>query len=189
MSKLSNCRLESKWSSLGKVGDAAFAWRSVRRWGAALCLLTCGIIAVGCGDDDGDPAHDTTAPTTTASPAGGSYATEQSVVLTCDDGTGSGCSATYYTTDGSNPTTASTVYTSAIAVSADLTLNYFSVDNEGNAEAVQTETYVIDSGGPAAPVITSPTNGSVTNNTQPVVSGTAEAGSTVELFDTDGVTS
>src|SRR5690606_11046579 len=41
---------------------------------------------------------DTTAPTTTASPAGGTYDAAQNVTLSCDDGTGTGCQSTYYTT-------------------------------------------------------------------------------------------
>src|SRR4030042_3785214 len=36
-------------------------------------------------------------PTTTASPAGGTYQTPQLVTLTCSDGTGLGCDKIYYT--------------------------------------------------------------------------------------------
>lgn len=46
---------------------------------------------------------------------------------------------------------------------------------------------VPDTTAPDAPVITSPTNGSTTNDTTPTVSGTAEAHATVEVF--DGATS
>lgn len=47
---------------------------------------------------------DVAPPTTTASPAGGVYATAQNVTLVCDDGTGgSGCSATYYKRTGAPP--------------------------------------------------------------------------------------
>ena len=46
-------------------------------------------------------APDSSAPVTTASPAGGDYNTAQNVTLSCNDATGSGCSKTYYTTDGS----------------------------------------------------------------------------------------
>ena len=53
---------------------------------------------------------DTSAPVTTASPAGGDYNAAQNVTLSCNDGTRSGCSKTYYTTDGSTPTTSSPVY-------------------------------------------------------------------------------
>jgi hypothetical protein len=87
-------------------------------------------------------------PATTAAPHGGTYDDAQSVVLTCTDSSGTGCAATYYTTDGADPTTASSVYSDPIAVSDDTTLKFFSKDNEGTSEPVNTETYVI---GPAAP--------------------------------------
>lgn len=64
-------------------------------------------------------ASDIKAPATTASPAGGSYTSAQSVILTClDNAGGSGCSKTYYTTDGSMPTTSSSVYSSPISISS-----------------------------------------------------------------------
>ncbi|MFY0528498.1 chitobiase/beta-hexosaminidase C-terminal domain-containing protein [Archangium gephyra] len=91
---------------------------------------------------------DTTAPTTTATPAGSIYNADQSVVLTCDDGTGTGCAATHYTTDGSEPTTGSPRYTEALSITANTTLKYFSVDTAGNAETVNTSTYVIDTVAP-----------------------------------------
>ncbi|AKJ07454.1 chitobiase/beta-hexosaminidase-like protein [Archangium gephyra] len=91
---------------------------------------------------------DTAAPTTTATPPGSIYNSAQSVVLTCDDGTGTGCAATYFTTDGSEPTASSPRYTAALALSTNTTLKYFSVDTAGNAETVNTSTYVIDTVAP-----------------------------------------
>lgn len=98
-------------------------------------------------DVDACPA-DTTAPVTTASPVEGTYATAQSVTLSCSD-SDSGCGNTYYTTNGSDPTTASTVYSGAISISSTTTLKYFSVDNAtpANNEAVKTATYTIDACG------------------------------------------
>jgi hypothetical protein len=65
--------------------------------------------------------------------------TNQTVVLTPSDGTGSGVAATHYTTNGSTPTTASPSGTS-VALTADglYTVKYFSLDNVSNSEAVQT---------------------------------------------------
>jgi hypothetical protein len=65
--------------------------------------------------------------------------TNQTVTLTASDGTGSGVTATRYTTDGSTPTNASPQGT-AVNLTADgiYTIKYFSVDNVSNTEAVKT---------------------------------------------------
>jgi hypothetical protein len=86
---------------------------------------------------------DSTAPTTSASPPGGVYGPAQTVTLACDSDAGAGCAATYYTVDGSTPTTRSTRYTAPLTVSARTTLKFFSVDAAGNAEAVKTQQYFI----------------------------------------------
>jgi len=82
-------------------------------------------------------------PTTTASPAGGTYTAPQTVTLTATD-TDSTVTGTYYTTDGSTPTTSSTAYSAPISIIEDTTLKFFSVDGLGNTEEVKTENYVID---------------------------------------------
>ena len=86
---------------------------------------------------------DTVAPSTSASPAGGSFASAQSVALTCGDGSGSGCDKIYYTTDGTTPTTASSQYASALNIAASTTLKFFASDLAGNLETIRTETYFI----------------------------------------------
>lgn len=86
--------------------------------------------------------RDSTAPTTTASPASGTYTSAQTVTLTATDAD-SGVAATYYTTDGTDPTTSSTEYSSPITISETTTLKFFSVDNAENSEAVKTEIYTI----------------------------------------------
>jgi YD repeat-containing protein len=90
---------------------------------------------------------DTIAPTTTASPAGGTYNSAQSVTLSCSDGSGSGCDKIYYTTDGTTPTTSSPVYSAPINISIATYLKFFSKDWAGNSEPVRTETYFINTGG------------------------------------------
>lgn len=90
------------------------------------------------------------APVTRADPPGGLYDGAVSVTLACSDG-GSGCAATYYTTDGSDPTTASSRYVGAVTVAEALTLRYFSVDAAGNAEPPRLDAYVLDT---TAPTVT-----------------------------------
>jgi LysM repeat protein len=91
--------------------------------------------------------QDNTPPTTLASPDHGIYNTNQTVTLTCSDA-GSGCSKTYYTTNGDTPTTSSAEYTSAISITSTATLKFFSTDSNGNEESVNTETYTIDKDAP-----------------------------------------
>ncbi len=84
-------------------------------------------------------------PSTTASPPGGRYNATQQVTLTCADNPGgTGCADTHYTADGSTPTAASPLYTGPIAIAANATLRFFSVDAQGNAETPRQEIYVID---------------------------------------------
>ena len=89
---------------------------------------------------DGPTDEDTVAPTTIATPRGGTYPSPVTVTLTADE-----IATTYYTLDGTNPTAISTKYTSPIVISSDTILKFFSVDPAGNIEAVKTETYVIQS--------------------------------------------
>lgn len=85
------------------------------------------------------PPTDTTAPTVTASPSGGTYTSVQSVTLSANE-----TSTIYYTTDGSTPTTSSTPYSSPIVISVNTTLKFFARDTAGNDSAVQTVTYTIN---------------------------------------------
>ncbi|WP_232278979.1 chitobiase/beta-hexosaminidase C-terminal domain-containing protein [Geotalea uraniireducens] len=108
---------------------------------------------------------DATAPVTTASPAGGVYNAAKSVTMTCGDGTGAGCDKIYYTTDGTTPTTASSVYSGAITVAATATLKYFATDLVGNSETVKSQTYTIDT----TPPVTAASPGSGAYNTSQTV--------------------
>ncbi|GEM_PF-3107567 len=115
---------------------------------------------------------DVAAPVTTASPAGGIYNTTQSVTLTCSDGSGVGCDKIYFTTDGTTPTTASSVYSSPITIASTTTLKFFAQDKAGNSEAVKTEVYTIDT---VSPVTTASPAGGVYNTTQSVILSCTDA--------------
>lgn len=82
---------------------------------------------------------DTFTPTVTISPIGGSYNAAQNITLTADEP-----ATIYYTLNGSNPTTASTVYSAPIPISSTVTLKYFAKDTAGNSSVIQSATYTID---------------------------------------------
>jgi len=98
-----------------------------------------------------DIVVDTTAPATpSATPAGNTYNTTQSVTLAS-----AGSSALYYTLDGSTPTTSSTLYAGTVSVSSSLTLKALAVDNAGNQSTVMSESYVISIASVVTPAATS----------------------------------
>jgi hypothetical protein len=120
---------------------------------------------------------DTTAPTVTMSPAAGLYNTSKSVTLTVNE-----TATIYYTTDGSTPTTSSTVYSAPISISATTTLKYFAKDTAGNSSAVQTAVFTIDT---VLPVLTITSGGTFTG-TKSVTMSTDE---TADIYYTiDGST-
>lgn len=84
----------------------------------------------------GTTVSDTTAPVTSVSPKGSTFSTPVTVTLSRNE-TGT----TYYTTNGTTPTTSSSVYLNPITISETTTLKYFSRDTAGNSEAVKTEVY------------------------------------------------
>ncbi len=75
---------------------------------------------------------------------GGTYSSTVSVSLVASDG-GSGVASTYYTTDGSDPTTSPTrsVYSAPILLTGTTTVRFFSTDHVGNVEAPQSQTITI----------------------------------------------
>lgn len=93
------------------------------------------------------------------------------VTLTCSESGGSGCSHTYYTTDGTTPTASSSSGNSfTLTTDGTYTIKYFSTDTLGNQESVKTasNTVKIDKTSPANPGLSSPT-GYTNNNTQPTL--------------------
>ena len=87
------------------------------------------------------PTGDKTAPVTTASPLGGTFSSAVTVTLSVNE-----AATTYFTTDGSTPTTSSTVYSAPLTFSTTTTLKYFSKDTAGNSETVKSQTYTISGG-------------------------------------------
>jgi chondroitinase B-like protein/chitobiase/beta-hexosaminidase-like protein/Big-like domain-containing protein len=97
---------------------------------------------------------DTLAPTVSASPVGGLYGSEQSILLVANEP-----ATIYYSIDGTNPSTSSAVYSSEVQVSSTATLKYFAKDVAGNVGAISTQEYTIDVNPPFIE-ITQPTQGS-----------------------------
>ena len=133
----------------------------------------------------GEVVVDNTPPQSQAQPAGGFFDSAQAISLSSDE------SATiYYTIDGSSPTTDSAVYSQPLAVSATTPLNFFAVDNAGNAETVHTEYYLFNNT-PTAPdlAMASDTGHSnsdnITNLTTLNFTVVAALGADVSLFSSD----
>ena len=81
----------------------------------------------------------TTIATPTFSPAAGEYTEIQTVTISCTtDG-----ATVYYTTDGTNPTNESTVYSSAIEVGASMTIKAIAYKGEDHSE-IATAAYTIN---------------------------------------------
>ena len=106
-----------------------------------------------------DSAAPTTAISCNAAACSTGWYSASSVLLSLfPSDAGSGVAKTYYTTDGSSPTTASPVYAGAFTIAQTTTVKFFSVDNAGNKESVKSSTVRMDAVAPSVSV-TSPTNG------------------------------
>jgi hypothetical protein len=116
--------------------------------------------------------------TPTFNPTAGMYATTQSVTLS----TTTGGATIYYTTDGSTPTSSSTVYSSPITVSATTTLKTYASASGMTDSSVASATYTI------APAVATPTfspaAGTYTS-VQSVTIASTTSGATI-YYTTDG---
>ena len=123
----------------------------------------------------------TTAAAPTFSPAAGTYSTSQAVTIS--DATAG--TTIYYTTNGTTPTTSSSVYSGAITVSATETLEAIAVETGYTNSSVATAAYTI--GSPTLPAPTfSPAAGTYTTS-QSVTISDATAGTTI-YYTTNGTT-
>lgn len=83
---------------------------------------------------------DTATPSTTASPAGGTYNSDKLVTLTADEAK----ATIYYTLDNTAPVPGtSLVYSSPILITKDTAIKFLAVDSAGNQEVFKTENYTI----------------------------------------------
>ena len=89
----------------------------------------------------------TTAATPLFSPAAGTYGAAQSVVI----GTTTPSATIYFTTNGTAPTTSSSIYSTAITVSSTETLEAIAVATGYSNSAVASAAYTISAGGGSAP--------------------------------------
>jgi hypothetical protein len=96
---------------------------------------------------------DSTAPVTTAEPTGADFVDGSAfeIRLRCEDAV-SGCDKTYYTNDGTDPSTSSYYYTYgeeafvSINSTGITTVKFYSTDIYGKTEAINTETYDVGTG-------------------------------------------
>ncbi len=128
--------------------------RSVRSTLAPLLVLAAAFACGGGGSDDGAPAggapdggagdgggtDDPRGPTTTATPPGGTYPGPLTVALATDVP-----ADVFFTTDGSEPSSGSNVYSAPIAVKDSTDLRFFARDRAGNVEPVRRELYALPS--------------------------------------------
>ena len=121
-----------------------------------------------------------TLPAPAFSPAAGTYTSSQSVTIS--DATAG--ATIYYTTNGSTPTTSSSVYNGAITVSATETLEAIAVETGYTNSSVATATYTIKPVLPAPAF--SPAAGTYTSS-QSVTMSDATAGTTI-YYTTNGST-
>jgi glucosylceramidase len=146
-----------------------------------VCVLACMCLA-GCGGGGGGTVTQMPqAATPTFSPLPGSYNVAQSVTL-ADTTAGA---TIYYTTDGSTPTTASTVYTAAIHVTTTTTIEAMAAASGDSNSSVTSGRFTITLPAAATPTFT-PTPGTYTT-AQSVMLADATNGATI-YYTTDGST-
>jgi uncharacterized repeat protein (TIGR02543 family) len=116
----------------------------------------------------------------TATPAGGNYASAQTVTLTTTT-TGA---AIFYTLDGTSPSTGSSYYTSAITISETTTLKAIAVETDMTSSGILTEHYTITPPGKVVQPLATPEGDNYTT-AQTVTLASATTGATIH-YSLDG---
>jgi hypothetical protein len=136
---------------LSELSDV-FTWLQPRAANNTVVQTVQQALGNGGNTDNQPPPADKTAPTSSIACNGGAcgawYTSAPSVALSATDTGGSGVAAIRYTTNGSDPTTSSTLYTGPITVNSTSTLKYRAWDAAGNVEATHTVTIGVDSTAP-----------------------------------------
>ena len=127
---------------------------------------------------------DNVAPVPSADLASGSYNTDLTVNLSATDNMDSNPTI-YYTLDGSDPTTSSTLYTGPINLNNEgtTTLKFIAVDFTGNISNVTERSYTIDK---TMPTATANPVGGAYNDIQTVTITTTDINTTTTYYTTDG---
>gem|GEM_PF-3594572 len=112
--------------------------------------------------------------TPTASPAGATFTSAQSVTLS----TATSGASIYYTIDGSVPTASSTLYSGAITVGASETIKAIALKSGMGNSDVMSESYVINIPGVVSTPTASPSGGTYTSD-QTVSLSTSTSGATI----------
>src|SRR2546427_5622188 len=84
-------------------------------------------------------SQDSLPPTASASPAGATYTSAQSVTLAASEP-----ATIYYTKDGTTPTTSSAVYSSPISITTTTTLKFYAKDTAADIGTVTSQVYTIN---------------------------------------------
>ncbi len=138
-------------------------------------ILVAGAIFTGCGGGtSGGSNPPQSASTPTFSPSPGTYTSAQTVTL-ADATPGA---SIYYTTDGSSPTTSSTLFSSSspIAISTTTTIEAVAVASEYSQSAVATGAYTFTASGPSISVVESTNDETMLMAAQPSVNFTTSTG-------------
>ena len=125
-------------------------------------ILAAALCVAGCGSADGGPADPGTVATPAATPPAGAVISGTEVALT----TTTAGAAIHYTTDGSDPTTGSTLYSTPIPITAAVTIKACAVKDGMYDSAVLTAAYTILNVNTVATPAATPPAGEVTSGTE-----------------------